>query len=323
MVVRATKVNRRPTIPPVRQFALSTGRVAAFVEIFGRPTVLLIHGNSSSKEIFSRQIAMLRRQGFGVVAPDLPGHGGSDNARRPTRTYSFPGYAGALREILDQLALPEVHVVGWSLGGHVGLELLAMDRRVRSLMITGTPPIDPGPNVVAQAFLPSPAMVLTGKRHLTPREARIYGERLVGGSGYLTSDILRALRRTDGRARYWMVKNGLGGVGTDEVETVGTNDCPLAVVHGRRDVFVSGDYLRSLHYRALWRDRVQVVDAGHAPHWQRPRLFNKLLLAFLKEVTESAKSGEPSPWTASRLSSRRHSAPAPRRSSGRPSSMPC
>jgi len=287
MFTHAAKAKLQTATPPVRQFGLSTGSVAAFVEISDRPPVLLLHGNSSSKEIFSYQITMLRRRGVGIVAPDLPGHGASEDARRPKSTYSFPGYAGVLRDVLDQLALSAVHVVGWSLGGHVGLELLATDRRVRSLLITGTPPIDPGPNVVEQAFLPSAAMSLTGKRNLSRRQVQIYGECLVGGKAYLTSGILRTLRRTDGGARYWMARNGLSGIGTNEVQTVRTNACPLAVIHGRRDAFVNRDYLDSVHYRALWRNRVQVVDAGHAPHWQRPRLFNRLLISFLEEVTET------------------------------------
>jgi pimeloyl-ACP methyl ester carboxylesterase len=159
-----------------------------------------------------------------------------------------------------------------------------MDGRVRSLMIIGTPPLEPGPHVIEEAFLPSPAMSLTGKRRLSLREARIYGECLVGGSKYLTGGMLRAIRRTDGRARYWMARNGLAGVGANEVRTVRSSSCPLAVILGRRDPFINSKYLESLRYRALWRGRVQILDAGHAPHWQRPRLFNRLLASFLKEV---------------------------------------
>jgi pimeloyl-ACP methyl ester carboxylesterase len=97
MIALDVKANDRTNAPAVRYFGLPAGRVAAFVEISSGPTVLLIHGNSSSKEIFLRQMGMLRRRGFGIVAPDLPGHGASNDARRPARTYSFPGYASVLR----------------------------------------------------------------------------------------------------------------------------------------------------------------------------------------------------------------------------------
>jgi pimeloyl-ACP methyl ester carboxylesterase len=39
--------------------------------------------------------------------------------------------------------------------------------------------------------------------------------------------------------------------------------------------------LRSLNYRALWKGRVQVIaGAGHAPHWERPSAFNRILEEF-------------------------------------------
>ncbi len=266
---------------------LASGRISTFLQLGSRPTILLIHGNSSCKEIFVHQTVALRNAGYGVLAPDLPGHGGSANARTPSRAYSFPGYAATIGGLLDKLCIAAVHVVGWSLGGHIRLGLPAADKRVRSLMITGTPPIKPGPSVVQDAFLNSPAMSLTGKRRLDPGEDMTYGECMMGARRYRADYLVSAIRRTDGNARYWMVKNGLDGIGTDEVRTVRTSKRTLAIVHGTREAFVSAAYLESLRYRALWRGAIQYVDTGHAPHWQRPKVFNKLLLQFLEETTAS------------------------------------
>jgi len=265
-------------------FTLSSGRVRARLRQRGGPLVLLVHGNSSCKDVFAHQIGVLARAGFDLAAPDLPGHGASENARAPRRVYSFPGYAGVLRELLDAVSARDVHVVGWSLGGHIGLELLATDRRVRSLLITGTPPIAPGPACVEVAFLASPAMALTGKRRLSAREAVTYGVCMMGGRSYLAPHLLAAIRRTDGAARFWMVRNGLGGIGSDEVGTVRKARRPLAVLHGERDPFVNAEYIQGLSYGSLWRGGVQRLDAGHAPHWQRPRLFNRHMLTFLRAV---------------------------------------
>jgi pimeloyl-ACP methyl ester carboxylesterase len=271
--------------PPTKNLLLPSGRVTTYFKPGKMPVVLLIHGNSSCKEIFLHQLSALSKHGFGILAPDLPGHGASQNARNPRRIYSFPGYAAVISALLDNLDLSTVHVLGWSLGGHIGLEMLATDGRVRSLMIIGTPPIDPGPAALKDAFIASPAMSLAGKRNFTVPEARAYAESMLGGPRHLTVPLLRAARRTDGSARYWMVKNGLAGQGVDEIKLVGSKTTPLAVVRGDRDAFVSFSYIQGLRYRALWHKRVQVVSrAGHAPHWQRPRLFNRLLLAFLRSV---------------------------------------
>jgi pimeloyl-ACP methyl ester carboxylesterase len=49
------------------------------------PPVVLIHGNSSSSRVFSRQLDGPLGQRFRLIAVDLPGHGASDDAKDPSR----------------------------------------------------------------------------------------------------------------------------------------------------------------------------------------------------------------------------------------------
>ena len=239
-----TQSGLRP-VTALQQVRLSApyGKLCTFATRGDRPPVLLLHGNSSCKEVFVNQIAALRRHGFGVAVPDLPGHGGSDDARSAPTAYSFPGYASAIGAMMDRLAIVQAHVVGWSLGGHIGLELLASDKRIRSLLICGAPPVRLDPGVVARAFHDGPAMELTGRRILSGRQAEMYGRAALGGKQWLADHLLRAIRRTDGKARYWMVRNSLSGVGADEAALVQTSPKPLAIVQGRCDPFVRTDYL--------------------------------------------------------------------------------
>jgi pimeloyl-ACP methyl ester carboxylesterase len=197
-------------------------------------------------------------------------------------TYSFPGYAFVIGRLLDALKVTKVDVVGWSLGGHVGLELLATDERVRSLLIVGTPPVRPCVDSLHQAFYADEDMELAGKREFTDIDALAYGTSMMGGTEYLAPPLLASIKRTDGHARMFMFANALAGIGTDQRQTVEMTDKPLCVVHGELDPFVKLEYLRSLRYRALWNDRVHVIPgAGHAPHWQCPDAFNRILQSFL------------------------------------------
>ena len=99
--------------------------------------------------------------------------------------------------------------------------------------------------------------------------------------------LLRNMRRTDGDARFWMLKNGLAGKGIDERRLVETDPRPLAVIHGVRDPLVDLAYLQSISYRNLWRGTVQVIEeAGHAPFWEKPEIFNALLSCFLAEILD-------------------------------------
>ncbi|WP_246799690.1 alpha/beta fold hydrolase [Bradyrhizobium sp. CCBAU 51753] len=246
--------------------------------------ILLIHGNSSCKEIFRHQETYLMRRGHTVIIPDLPGHGSSSDAVAPTSTYSFPGYAAALKGVMDHLGIASFHVIGWSLGGHIGIEMWSRMRAVRSLLISGTPPIRLSPAGVADGFLPSPVMDLAGKRDFTPADVTAYGSAMLGKPLDRGSCLAAMIERTDGRARYWMVRNGLAERGKDEIAAVARCAKPLAIVQGRRDAFVRIEHVRKLTYRHLWLHRPILMDAGHAAHWESPDAFNRWMGRFLKYV---------------------------------------
>ena len=261
------------------------GQTIAAVVGLGRDPVIFLHGNSSTKSVWREQIAYVRSCGRGVLAPDFPGHGESDDATDPERTYSLPGYAGIVRGLLDKLGWFRIDIVGWSLGGHVGLELFATDSRVRSLLVLGTPPARPCAESLQQAFRHSDIMDLAGKRDFSEADARAYGGAMMGAAEYLTPHLLRNVRRTDGRAREHLFASILCGIGADERTCVETLDKPLAVVHGEDEPFVRLEYLQSLRYRSLWRQRVHIIPAaGHAPHRQCPATFNRLMSEFLRAV---------------------------------------
>ena len=86
--------------------------------------VLLIHGNSSCRGVFRNQMqgSIARKHRF--LAFDLPGHGQSGQCTDPQRSYTLPGLADAAIELLDKLGVAKVIVFGWSLGGHIGMEMI-------------------------------------------------------------------------------------------------------------------------------------------------------------------------------------------------------
>jgi pimeloyl-ACP methyl ester carboxylesterase len=278
------KTNSEPTpaVGPSSKFQAADETVSAVFESAGRNPVVFLHSNSSTKDLWAHQIDAVRNRGHALLAPDLPGHGESPDAQFPERTYSLPGYAAVIGSLLDQMKWTSVDVIGWSLGGHVGLELLATDRRVRSSLIVGTPPVPMEAQALGEAFNESEVMGLTGKRDFSESDAFAYGCAIMGGEQFLTSEMLRNVKRADGRAREMLLASVAHGIGADELAAAETVDKPLCVVHGEQDAFVRLDYLQKVRYRALWRNRIFVISgAGHAPHWQCPGTFNEILLEFL------------------------------------------
>ena len=94
-----------------------------------------------------------------------------------------------------------------------------------------------------------------------------------------------AVRRTDGRARQFMVEAVLAGTQLDQRELVATSGVPLAIVNGADDPVINLDYIGSLKYRNLWTERpLRLANSGHGPHWQQHHIFNEMLRSFLNSI---------------------------------------
>jgi pimeloyl-ACP methyl ester carboxylesterase len=80
--------------------------------------LLLIHGMAGSSTTW-RSVAPLLARTHRVIAPDLPGHGESG---KPRGDYSLGAFAATLRDLLRELGINKVTVIGQSLGGGVAMQ---------------------------------------------------------------------------------------------------------------------------------------------------------------------------------------------------------
>ncbi|MBM7504343.1 alpha/beta hydrolase [Agromyces aurantiacus] len=137
----------RTAFPSVSSRLVTTPRLAA--QVFERPaddaatpdaTVVLVHGNVSSSLFFLPLMSSLP-PGLRALAVDLRGFGGSRtlpvDATRGVRDFSDD-----VASVLDELGTGPVHIVGWSMGAGVVLQLL-LDRPDLVTSVTLESPVSP------------------------------------------------------------------------------------------------------------------------------------------------------------------------------------
>lgn len=256
----------------------------------GLPLVL-VHGNSSSKDAFRHQMSDALGATYRMLAVDLPGHGNSDDASDPEESYSLSALADAIVDTTERLGVERFALLGWSLGGHVALEIAASTPGVVGVMLVGTPPIGGDVAEILAAFKPGPMAALGGRPTLTTDETADFAE-ACGVDRY--PELMAALRRSDGRARAQVFTDALTGRSTDQRSIVSSLAVPLAVVNGANDKIVNLDYFGSLAFSSLWEERFHRLPyAGHAPFLDVPELFNATLARFLRHLEREERPGGP------------------------------
>lgn len=126
----------RITLPEgQRLIALGNGVSIAYVDTAPfdseLPVLLLIHGSPIDVSLFDPLIQKLRQK-FRVVAPVLPGFGASS---RDLPDYSIRAHALYLDGFMRQAGFPAAHVVGYSMGSGVAIELAHLNAK-RMLSLT-------------------------------------------------------------------------------------------------------------------------------------------------------------------------------------------
>ncbi len=244
------------------------------------PKVLFLHGNSTCRAVFRKQFMDDILGSYHLIALDLPGHGESGDAVDPKRTYSRPGLADACLEVMAAMGIRSAVIVGWSLGGHIAIEMLSRSAGIDGIMVTGTPPV--GDNIT-EGFRRRPLGGLAGEAELTSEEAVEFAHAIMGP--HLEPFIPNTIRRTDKHFRPLLVSGAMKGQGANQRDVLSATSVPTAIVNGALDDIVNLDYVKSVPYGNLWNDTcIRIPRASHAPFWEVPASFNALLRNFLDDV---------------------------------------
>ena len=259
--------------------------------------VVCVHGLTRNSRDFDFLARRLVGKGMRVVAPDLPGRGRSDWIT-PATDYATPLYLAAMTAVIARTGVPEVDWLGTSLGGHVGMEMAALENApIRRLILN-----DFGARVSGVA-LTRIGSYLRIKRHFDDIPAMEAHLRTIHEPfGKLTDAQWRhlaehsAVKTEDGtyrqhydpaigRAFSWplMVDIALWNV-WDKVS------CPTLILHGEDSDLLHASTVREMAKRGVAAKAglvrsIEVRGCGHAP-----ALMNDAQISIVEEFLLTTKT---------------------------------
>ena len=245
----------------------------------GRPA-LLVHGFAGNLNNWLFNQTVLARD-RAVYALDLPGHGLSS---KDVGDGSLETLANVLRDWLDAVGLPRVHLVGHSLGGGIVLAL-ALKYPDRLLSCT----------LIASAALGSEidADYIDGvvkadrRKQLKPFLERLFADpNLV--TRQLVDDVLK-FKRVDGvrEALSTLADNFIAGGKQALVfrERLDEIQVPMLVIWGDKDRILTRSHAEALPRRCA----VEILsDCGHMVQMEAPGEVNRLIARFLQNCDSSS-----------------------------------
>lgn len=258
----------------------------AIAETGGDGTALvMLHGLGASKEVFARQFDSPLSSIHRMIGIDLPGHGASERSDTPEKDYTIPAVADHVAEILGMLGVQRAVVLGWSLGGHIAIQMMhAYPDLLVGVMLCGVPPIESGTIATLRCFHARWEMLLASKPNLTRRDAEKFAALCYGAE--TTPELAASILASDGRMRSMISRNLVrGNDGPTQRQIVETSPIPVAVLNGADDPVVRVKYIESVTYANLWENRChEIANTGHSAFLNTPNTFNALLHRFATDV---------------------------------------
>ncbi|BBB28819.1 alpha/beta fold hydrolase [Neptunomonas japonica] len=242
----------------------------------GTPLVIL-HGLFGTLENWGSQIKALS-ENFQVIAVDIRNHGRSPHSD----TMNYPAMVEDIIELLDELELGSVDLMGHSMGGKAAMQLaLTYPARIQKLIVVDISPV---------TYPHHHKDVLKGLFSIDLQKIKSRTEADKQLSTYISEPGVRAfllknLYRNDDKQFQWRMNLPVLSKAYSNI-----SEAPSGTPFTGNTLFIKGiesDYIQAEHRDSILALFPQatyklIQGAGHWPHAEKPAVFTKLLLNFLQ-----------------------------------------
>ena len=232
--------------------------------------VIFLHAATGTCDCWIYQLPAFTAAGYRCIAYDRRTWGRS----RPTDDSLQPGYQGDdLHGLIEHLGLERCHLVATAAGGITGIDYaLSHPERVRSLVAA---------NTIGGV---QDAEYLEVQRRMRPPEIQNLPERLRElGPSYRGAD-------PEGTARWVEIERSSRPYGRLPAQPLrepityarlATMRAPTLVLSGQADILAPPLLMRMLAEHIPASRFASLDDVGHAGFWERPEVWNGLVLEFI------------------------------------------
>ena len=272
---------------------LNGGGTLEFDDQGSGPAMVFLHGWSLGKEAFAKQRGELSDR-YRVVVPDMRGHGDS---KKFVEGDGIDTLADDLEQLLVELDLTEVILVGWSMGALVAWQTADGPQRGR---IRGIVTIDMVPRVLnsdgwqhglrAGTHLYDIDIDLSKMRDDWRAFTRAYVPMVfASGQAIERRDLIDQMLELVGDNDLESMTNLWHAlVHADFVDTVQELDVPTLITYGALSQIYTEDAAAWMDEHIPLSRRVCFDDSGHAPHLEEPEHFNQTLVDFADELEQQS-----------------------------------
>ena len=277
---------------PVSKVAVRNVHIACIDQGRSDEVLLLIHGLGSYAKGWIRNIPAWAED-YRVIAVDLLGYSKSDKGYYDF-TLSF--HSQVLFEMLDELGIAEVTVVGHSMGGQIAM-IMALERpeRVKRLVLispAGFERFEKGegqwmykavtPEFVKDTPIRSIATNLKSNFYNTPDEAE-----------FMTTERIQIRGAHDFDLYCYAVSKNVEAMIEEPVwDKLDQIHQPTLIIFGERDGLIPNPFLHGgktinvarIGEEAIPNSRlIMMPDCGHFVHFEKPGETNRAVLSFMEE----------------------------------------
>jgi pimeloyl-ACP methyl ester carboxylesterase len=274
-----------PTLPPRRTGTLARPGSTLYWEVTGSgPAIVFAHGLGGNHMSWWQQVAHFSKDWTCVTfahrgfAPSTPIEGGPDPA----------DYTDDLAALISHLDLPDVRVVGQSMGGWSAVEYaLRRPPGLKAIALAATT----GSISVANLREPERSQLAQWSTFGEQFVPKLWAAGMHPACGARMAEEQPAMhllyRQVDALNGHWdkeALRQRLMASRTRPPEDLRKVACPILFIPNDEDVVIPPFAADAIAAVVPGAKVAHIEDAGHSGYWERPAVFNRILGEFLAET---------------------------------------